>query len=106
MIEERKCALLFAATILAARKLANLSDNTDPTPAKLCAVESNSGKLGDDRNSWTDRTFPLKNRKAGILASGLDLLNWLRGSDSSPERYWPKYPSASLSRRFRLTISP
>jgi len=51
MIEERKNALLFAATILAARKLANLSDTSDPTPAKLCAVESNSGKLGDDRNS-------------------------------------------------------
>jgi hypothetical protein len=40
MTDERKYALLFAATILAARKLANLSsDTTGPTPAKLCAVE-------------------------------------------------------------------
>jgi len=37
---ERKYALLFAATILAARKLANLSDNIGPTPAKICAVET------------------------------------------------------------------
>ena len=40
MTEERKYALLFAATILAARKLASFSDTTGPTPAKLCAVES------------------------------------------------------------------
>ena len=35
MTEERKYALLLAATILAARKLANLSDTTGPTPAKI-----------------------------------------------------------------------
>ena len=40
MTDERKFALLFAATILAARKLANLSDATGPTPAKICAVEN------------------------------------------------------------------
>jgi hypothetical protein len=40
MTDERKYALLFAATILAARKLANLSDTTGATPAKICAVET------------------------------------------------------------------
>ena len=40
MDERKKYALLFAATILAARKLANLSDTTGPTPARICAVES------------------------------------------------------------------
>jgi len=40
MTDERNYALLFAATILAARKLASLGDTTGPTPAKLCAVEN------------------------------------------------------------------
>jgi hypothetical protein len=40
MTEERKYALLLAATILAARKLANLSDTTGPTPATICTVET------------------------------------------------------------------
>jgi hypothetical protein len=39
MTEERKHALLLAATILAARKLAAL-DSDRPSPAKLCAVET------------------------------------------------------------------
>lgn len=39
MPDERKYALLLAATILAARKLANLTETTGPTPAKICAVE-------------------------------------------------------------------
>jgi hypothetical protein len=38
MTEERKHALLLAATILAARKLATL-ETTGPTPAKICAVD-------------------------------------------------------------------
>jgi len=37
MTEERKYAILFAATILAARKLSRLGD--EPSPAKVCAVE-------------------------------------------------------------------
>jgi hypothetical protein len=40
MTDERKYALLFAATILAARKLASLDTKTGPTPAKICAVEN------------------------------------------------------------------
>ena len=39
MTEERKHALLLAATILAARKLAALADDR-PSPAKLAAVET------------------------------------------------------------------
>jgi len=39
MTDERKYALLFAATILAARKLASLEDRTGATPAKIYAVE-------------------------------------------------------------------
>ena len=39
MTDERKYALLFAATILCARKLASLSDTTGATTAKVCAVE-------------------------------------------------------------------
>jgi len=39
MTDERKYALLFAATILAARKLASLEDRTGPSPAKVYAVE-------------------------------------------------------------------
>lgn len=38
MTEERKYALLFAATILCARKLATF-ETSGPTPAKICAVE-------------------------------------------------------------------
>jgi hypothetical protein len=40
MTDKRKYALLFAATILAGRKLANLADTTGPTPAKICAAEN------------------------------------------------------------------
>ena len=40
MTEERKYAILFAATILCARKLATLENTTGPTPAKLYAVET------------------------------------------------------------------
>lgn len=40
MTEERKHALLFAATILCARKLAVPDNTTSPTPAKICAVEN------------------------------------------------------------------
>jgi hypothetical protein len=40
MDEWKRYALLLAATILAARKLASLSDTKGSTPAKLCAVES------------------------------------------------------------------
>ena len=39
MTDERKYALLFAATILCARKLAS-SDITGPTPAKIYAVDT------------------------------------------------------------------
>ncbi len=39
MTDERKYALLSAATILCARKLAATSNTTGPTPAKICAVE-------------------------------------------------------------------
>jgi hypothetical protein len=39
MTEERKHALLFAATLLCARKLAEL-DSDRPSPAKLAAVEN------------------------------------------------------------------
>jgi hypothetical protein len=37
--DERKYALLFVATFLAARKLAHL-ETTGPTPARICAVEN------------------------------------------------------------------
>jgi hypothetical protein len=37
MTEERKYAILFAATILCARKLIELDDK--PSPARICAVE-------------------------------------------------------------------
>jgi hypothetical protein len=37
MTEERKYAILFAATILAARELSQLGDK--PSPARVCAVE-------------------------------------------------------------------
>ena len=40
MTEDRKYVLLFAATILAARKLASLDSKAGPTPAKICAVET------------------------------------------------------------------
>jgi hypothetical protein len=39
MTEERKFAILFAATILCARKLATL-ENDRPSPAKPAAVEN------------------------------------------------------------------
>jgi hypothetical protein len=39
MTEERKYALLLAATILSARKLATL-ETTRPTPATICAVDN------------------------------------------------------------------
>lgn len=39
MTEERKYAILFAATLLCARKLAEL-DSDRPSPAKLAAVEN------------------------------------------------------------------
>jgi len=39
MTEERKYAILLAATILSARKLATL-ETTGPTPAKICAVDN------------------------------------------------------------------
>jgi len=39
MTDERKYALLIAATILAARKLVSLEARTWPTPAKIYAVE-------------------------------------------------------------------
>ena len=39
MTEERKQAILFAATILAARKLHEI-DPDKQTPAKICAVEN------------------------------------------------------------------
>lgn len=38
MTEERRYAILFAATILCARKLASLESDR-PSPAKICAVE-------------------------------------------------------------------
>jgi len=40
MTEERKFAILIAATILSARKLAELEDPDKATPKKLAAVES------------------------------------------------------------------
>ncbi|MGC2766243.1 MAG: hypothetical protein WB607_12135 [Candidatus Acidiferrum sp.] len=40
MTEERKFAILFAATILSARKLAELEDLDKPTPKKVGAVET------------------------------------------------------------------
>jgi len=39
MTEERKYAILFAATILAARKL-NQLDSDKPSPARVCIVEN------------------------------------------------------------------
>ena len=39
MTEERKYAILFAATILAARKL-NQLDSEKPSPARMCIVEN------------------------------------------------------------------
>jgi hypothetical protein len=39
MNEERKYAILFAATLLAARKLHDL-DSDRPSPAKMCAVDN------------------------------------------------------------------
>ncbi len=39
MNEERKYAILFAATLLCARKLMD-SDSDRPSPAKLCAVDN------------------------------------------------------------------
>lgn len=39
MTEERKYALLFASTILCARKLIAL-ESDKPSPAKVCAVET------------------------------------------------------------------
>ena len=39
MTEDRKFALLFAATLLAARKL-NALDSDRPSPAKISAVEN------------------------------------------------------------------
>ena len=38
MTEERKCAILFAATLLYARKLMELDDR--PSPARVAAVEN------------------------------------------------------------------
>jgi len=40
MTDERKFAILIAATILSARKLAELEDPDTPTPKKLSAVET------------------------------------------------------------------
>jgi hypothetical protein len=40
MTEERKFAILMAATILSARKLAELDDPDKPTPKKIAAVET------------------------------------------------------------------
>jgi hypothetical protein len=38
MTEERKYAILFAATLLCARKLIDV-DSDRPSPAKLCAID-------------------------------------------------------------------
>ena len=40
MTEERKSAILFAATILSARKLAELENPDKPSPKKIATVET------------------------------------------------------------------
>jgi hypothetical protein len=40
MTEERKFAILFAATILSARKLAELENPDKPSPKKIATVET------------------------------------------------------------------
>jgi hypothetical protein len=40
MTEERKFAILFAATILSARKLAELENPDEPSPKKMATVET------------------------------------------------------------------
>jgi hypothetical protein len=59
MTEERKFALLFAATILAARKLAGLEDPDKLTPKKVSAVETAIRHaayiLGEIDKKWPSR---------------------------------------------------
>jgi hypothetical protein len=58
--DERKYALLLAATILAARKLASLDSTTGATPAKTCAVED----AIDKAKFILDRRQPIAFRQA------------------------------------------
>jgi hypothetical protein len=59
MTDERKYALLFAATILCARKLASTSDTTGPTPAKWRRLSTGRLKVFRSCKNWLDefRTF-------------------------------------------------
>ena len=62
MTENRKYAILLAATILAARKLADLDDR--PSPAKIAAVENaiDKAKFIMDRidKRWPDEVSASK----------------------------------------------
>jgi hypothetical protein len=65
MTEERKYAVLFAATLLCARKLMELGDR--PSPAKFAVVEDaiSNAKFILDRidNKWPNGNDPTKQWK-------------------------------------------
>ena len=62
MSEERKFAILIAATILSACKLAQLEDPDKLTPRKVCTVETAIRQaayiLGEIDKKWPSRNPP------------------------------------------------
>jgi hypothetical protein len=62
MTEERKFAILFAATILSARKLAELENPDRPSPKKVATVETAIRHaayiLGEIDRKWPSNTLP------------------------------------------------
>jgi hypothetical protein len=54
MNEERKYAILFAATLLWARKLIEL-DSDRPSPAKVAAVSTRLVRLWNAQTKWPDK---------------------------------------------------
>jgi hypothetical protein len=57
MTEARKHAILFSATILAARKLAELGDNPPASPAKV-SIAANAVRDAEFILSAIDRRWP------------------------------------------------
>jgi hypothetical protein len=64
MTEERKFAILIAATILSARKLAELKDPDKPTPKKIGARDD-----GNSRIKIKNRNYSQAEGRHGLLTS-------------------------------------
>jgi len=90
MTEERKFAILIAATILSARKLAELEDPDKPTPKKIGAIETAIRHAvyipGEIDKKWpTKRLLSQSNKWLGKLVMCFDVFIQC-GSDLSKSR--------------------